>query len=273
MRPTAARRKSRSARASSGGSDRSALMLTAQDAFLGNRVQRNLCCTWRKSGRTDMKAKLFSAAVIVAASMQGASAYAANVLTVDHLKAIGEFAKDICQRAPMDSSKEELILSARIETKLPKLFSSLGKLGGDLKWKETETRGVLQTKLHEVIKDSNDCRRDVLGFVKDFLGRERRGSVNWVPIFSPWKIELVSPCKKSVACKLPNRRDSSRYGYNISTVFSRSGGSARITYPANIGRLSTSLGGGKTSVQFKYLGTPDDKFGNVEVCLCLVPNR
>ena len=239
----------------------------APDAFVGNRMQRNFCRTQREPRRIDMKVKLFSAAIIVATSMQGTPAYAANALTGDQLKAISDFAQAICPTVPMESSRKER--SAKIEAEFPKLLSLLGNVDGELKWEEIKTRGVLQTKLHEVIENTNDCRLDVLNFVKGYIDKERRGRVDWVPIFSPWKIALVSRCKKEVSCELPSRRDFIRYEYGSSTFNLGSRGSAQVTYPRNIGRVVSVFNGNDVSLKFSYVAIPDDEFENVKVCFCL----
>ena len=219
-----------------------------------------------------MKAKFFSAAVIIVTSMHGIPAYAANVLSVEDLEAMGDFAEVICPTVPMKSTDKKVSLSANIEAKLPKLILSLGNLVGDLEWQKRETEGVIQEELHEVIINSNDCRRDVLNFLRNLFGKKRNDSSEFMPIFSPCKIQLISSCKeKNVSCTPPGRSDSLRYGYTSEFVHGCSGGSGDTTFPGNIGRIDAVSIDGKISITFEYTGNPDDEFGNVEVCLCPAP--
>ena len=76
------------------------------------------------------------------------------------LDLIGDFAEEICQRVPLESSNNEFSLTAR----LPKLLNKLTSFGIDIEsiYKIESSKGVLQKDLTEAIRDSNNCRLKVL---------------------------------------------------------------------------------------------------------------
>ena len=76
------------------------------------------------------------------------------------LDLIGDFAEEICQRVPLESSNNEFSLTVR----LPKLLDKLTSFGINIEsiYKIESSKGVLQKDLTEAIRDSNNCRLKVL---------------------------------------------------------------------------------------------------------------
>ena len=218
--------------------------------------------------------------LMVLTLIQGKAAYAAISLNEEHLRSISTFATDICETAPIDSSQSEVSLDANGKLELSNLLKSLFGITaeGELKWRSEETRGVLQKDLAKVIISANECRLEVLEFLKASFSESSVSSVTWKPVFSPKRIELLPSCsEKNVVCEFPDRRDFVLYGYTTTNVVSSQ--LMQLTYPAYIGDIITSFSGADIALTFKYHRIGDDEirdiFGidpevltDVQVCFC-----
>lgn len=197
--------------------------------------------------------------------IQDTSAHASTSLSVRDLKNLSDFANDICHTPPMESSNREVVVSGKLKVELPKLLKSLSDAAveGKVDWRSKKTKGVIQEELAGLIKSSNQCRLEVLEYLKSFVVFGHKA--NWIPIFSQLEIKHLPLCSaKNVACEHLGRRDYLLYGYD-NTIVSLRGSSKEITYPGHVGEVSV----GSEGLTFEYLEkNGDDKIGDVNVCLC-----
>ena len=107
-----------------------------------------------------MKDRFLFVTLMAFIMLQTITVYANNHSFKERLDVISNFAGEICQTVPTDSSTKEVRLAAGVEAGLPKLLKKLADLGLDIEYsQETSfTSGVPQEDLKEVIVDSNQCR-------------------------------------------------------------------------------------------------------------------
>lgn len=191
---------------------------------------------------------------------------------------VKEFVKDLCESAPIVSSRETMGFSAEGARTLRTFLSAFGiKIGGTV---ETEKSfGVLQRDLADLINKTNDCRRLVFERLITYLEDSRKGRFNetgaeksrWARIFSPKEISLVPSCaEKSVDCEFPNARVSGLLGYHSSTIFNSEGTTYEVRYPMHLGQIVTSVGG-TVSLGFEYLPLEqleERGIADFQVCHC-----
>lgn len=182
---------------------------------------------------------------------------------------VKEFVKDLCESAPIESSRETVEFSAEGVTTLRTFLSAFGiKIGGNV---ETEKSfGVLQRDLADLINKTNDCRRLVFERLITYLEDSRKGRFNesgaeksrWAPIFSPEEIYLLSSCaEKSVDCEFPNARVSGLLGYHSSTS---------VNYPMHLVGIVQRFGR-TPSLGFYYLPLEqleERGIADFQVCHC-----
>ena len=212
-------------------------------------------------------------------------AYAAEDWFGNKLDQIEKFALNLCETAPINSSRSEVKFTLEGEAEIRKFLTIFGIGGsGALSREEVETYGVLQVDLARLIEQSVECRQEVFERLVIFLKGVQEPSgeqSNWAPIFSPKELHLVPSCEETlVDCKLPRRADYSLLGYRSISVFN-GGSSYTVTYPENLGRIIVPMEELK-NLQFEYVdldnsdlreimqetGVDVSKLATFEVCHC-----
>lgn len=208
---------------------------------------------------------------------------AAEHLFGKRLAEIKEFAIDLCETAPIVSSRKKVEFTVEGKARIESFLAEIGA-AGNVSGREEITFGVLQEDLASLIEQSVGCRQEVFQrlsmYLEDISGSGGE-TKNWAPIFSPIEISLLPSCREnSVDCELPSGRDYLVLGYRQMTVFDGSSSFA-VTYPEHLGRIVTSNGKGIV-LHFSYSNLGDasmqafmqgqgidvSSIANVKVCQC-----
>ena len=230
-----------------------------------------------------MQFRLLCAMLPVFMVALGVPVYAADDLIEKDLPKIGEFAEELCQTAPPESSMSIKKFEGEIGSDILSFLQTT--LGGTYVSENRETVGVLQRDLAGLLLESLDCRREVFDRLLTYMEAEQQNSEGkqspdeWVPIYGGIEIKFVPLCREeSVECRYPSRSDYTRYGYRQSTIF-LDGSSYTVISPEYIGRTSVGTDG----LTFEYLDYSDSQlveyyseifaidvseFGDIEVCFC-----
>lgn len=100
------------------------------------------------------------------------SANAADLATVQTtLNIISDFTDKLCKTPPLQGGTEEVELSGSAKAELNQLLKKVANLGveGAVKYQSEQYSGLLQKDLANVLRDSNNCRLEVWGDLKDKL--------------------------------------------------------------------------------------------------------
>jgi hypothetical protein len=118
---------------------------------------------------------LLALVILATFSSSASNAYASEV-EKEILKTVGDFAERICAPVPLEGSSSAVELSGSAKVDLGRLLKKMKALGiqGAAKYQESQWQGLLQKDLRAAMRDSNDCKLNV---VNTLLGKLLSASV------------------------------------------------------------------------------------------------
>lgn len=170
--------------------------------------------------------------------------------SIDSLNKIASFAKDICMSPSLEGKNNNFSLNLNASTKTNRLINKLVglKVDGAAKYIQAKYNNVLQSELAKAIKDSNDCRLQVLKIL------EFHFDIN--PATKPAKVihdETSKPniSKKTLKTRSLQTRYSTQAGVKSATGVAVSNSKGCFGYAGPDGASSScSSGKGTTGSSF-----------------------